>query len=78
MIRQEPHRPPHEALTRLGFALGGEAGARAAVGLGMVVSADTLLARIWLHEHPGVAIISRDRGGAYAEGAREGAPTELY
>ena len=35
-----------EALTLLGFALGGEAGARAAVGLGMAVGPDTLLARV--------------------------------
>ena len=36
----------NEALTLLAFALGGEAGARAAAGLGMAASADTLLACI--------------------------------
>ena len=28
----------------------------------------------WLQEHPGVEIMSRNRGGAYAEGAKAGAP----
>jgi transposase len=38
-------------------------------------SADTLAA--WLQAHPQITVISRDRGGAFAEGARRGAPQAM-
>ena len=31
----------------------------------------------WLKEHPGVEIISRDRGNTYIKGATDGAPDAI-
>jgi transposase len=38
------------------------------------VAFDSETLATWLKDHPGVDIISRDRAGAYAGGAAEGAP----
>jgi transposase len=120
-----------EVLQLIGYAMGGEAGARLACRLGIESSADTLLRKLkqtvcseshptvrvlgvddwawrkgrrygtilvdlerkqpvdllpnrdseavtrWLQDHPEVKIVSRDRAGAYSEGARKGAPHAL-
>lgn len=117
-------------LREVGFAVGGEAGARLLHALGLSVSGDTLLRQVchtplparpaprvvsvddwsflrgrrfgailvdlerhqvldllpdreadtfaaWLQRYPGIAVVSRDRGGSFAEGATRGAPQAI-
>jgi transposase len=40
----------------------------------LLTEASAKMLATWLREHPGVEVVSRDRGGPLADGARQGAP----
>ena len=80
----EPARPPPQVLGIDDFAL--RKGAKYAtilVDLERRHLVDLLPDRekgtviAWLNAHPGVQVVSRDRGGAYAEAVREAAPAAI-